>query len=103
MHKAAKTNTAACPFERAQRAWQFYVWPAGGAKSLNLTHQWMIPNRHRSAPAGCRLTVFDFEKAILTSIRDKSFLHQLLNFRPPPASPKIAGAILGEVQAYALT
>jgi len=40
---------------------------------------------------------------ILTSIRDKSFLHQLLNFRPPPASPKIAGAILGEVQAYALT
>jgi agmatine deiminase len=33
-----------------------------------------------------------------TSIRDKSFLHQLSNFRPPPASPKIAGAILGEVQ-----
>ncbi|WP_322792312.1 hypothetical protein, partial [Bellilinea sp.] len=27
--------------------------------------------------------------AKLTSIRDKSFLHQLSNFRPPPASPKI--------------
>jgi hypothetical protein len=38
------------------------------------------------------------DKLILTSIRDKSFLHQLSNFHPPPASPKIAGAILGEVQ-----
>jgi len=35
-----------------------------GAKSLDLTHQWIIPNRHRSAPAGCCLTVFDFEKVL---------------------------------------
>jgi hypothetical protein len=35
-----------------------------GAKSLDWTHQWIIPNRHRLAPAGCCLMVFDFEKAI---------------------------------------
>jgi len=35
-----------------------------GAKALNWTHQGIIKNRHRSAPAGCCLTVFDFEKAV---------------------------------------
>jgi len=35
-----------------------------GAKLLDLTYQWIIPNRHRSAPAGCCLTVLDFEKAM---------------------------------------
>ncbi|MFZ6021133.1 MAG: hypothetical protein ACOYXO_16170 [Chloroflexota bacterium] len=36
-----------------------------GAKSLDLTNPWIIQNRHRSAPAGCCLTVFDFEKAMV--------------------------------------
>jgi len=35
-----------------------------GAKSFVLTHEWIIPNRHRSASAGSRLTIFDFEKAM---------------------------------------